>query len=60
MVRSVYAPQVAVQEGTFVVAASHNLDGFSVTFDDPNLVANGGLLLPGTLAQKLGVSDVID
>jgi hypothetical protein len=43
-----------------VVAASHNLDGLSVTFDDPNLVANAGLMLPGTLAQKLGVSDIID
>jgi hypothetical protein len=43
-----------------VVAASHNLDGLSVTFDDPNLVANAGLMLPGTLAQKLGVSEAID
>lgn len=43
-----------------MVAASHNLDGLSVAFDDPNLVANAGLMLPGTLAQKLGVSQVID
>jgi hypothetical protein len=43
-----------------VVAASHNLDRLQVTFDDPNLVANAGLLLPGTLARKLGVSDIVD
>jgi hypothetical protein len=43
-----------------VVAASHNLDALSVTFDDPNLVANAGLMLPGTLAQKLGVADIVD
>jgi hypothetical protein len=60
MMRSVQAPHDPVQEGTFVVAASHNLDRLSVTFDDPNLVANAGLMLPGTLAQKLGVSDVVD
>src|ERR671919_1899119 len=60
MMRGVEAPRDPVQEGTFKVAASHNLDGLSVTFDDPNLVANAGLMLPGTLAQKLGVSDVVD
>jgi hypothetical protein len=60
MMRSVEAPHVPVQEGTFVVAASHNLDRLQVTFDDPNLVANAGLLLPGTLARKLGVSDIVD
>ena len=43
-----------------MVEASHNLDGLSVTFDDPNLVANAGLMLPGTLAQKLGISEVVD
>lgn len=42
------------------MAASHNLDQLSVTFDDPNLVANAGLMLPGTLAQKLDVSAVVD
>jgi Transposase DDE domain group 1 len=42
------------------VEASHNLDALSVTFDDPNLVANAGLTLPGTLAQKLGIADIVD
>jgi hypothetical protein len=42
------------------VTASHKLDGLSVTFDDPNLVANAGLVLPGTLAQRLGVREIID
>src|SRR5680860_1199676 len=32
----------------------------SVTFDDPNLIANAGLLLPGTLAAHLDVQGVID
>src|SRR5680860_1655570 len=32
----------------------------SVTFDDPNLISNAGLLLPGTLAAHLDVQGVID
>jgi Transposase DDE domain group 1 len=43
-----------------VVTASHYLDRLSVTFDDPNLVANAGLVLPGTLAQRLDAERVID
>jgi hypothetical protein len=35
--------------------ASHELEGLSVTFDDPNLVAKRGLVLPGTVAQRLDV-----
>ncbi|CAN5903291.1 hypothetical protein BH23ACT10_BH23ACT10_12200 [soil metagenome] len=59
MMRGVYDPQSQVQKGTFVVTASHTLDRLSVTFDDANLVANAGLVLPGTLAQHLGVEEVI-
>src|SRR5680860_1181316 len=32
----------------------------SVTFDNPNLIANAGLILPGTLAQHLEVQRIID
>jgi len=42
-----------------VVTASHRLDGLSVTFDDPNLIANAGLMLPGTLARRLDVAAAI-
>lgn len=34
---------------------SRGLDRFEVVFDDDHLVANAGLLLPATLADKLGV-----
>ena len=40
--------------------ASHKIDRASVTFDDPNLVANAGLTLTGTLMTRLGLIDVID
>ena len=39
---------------------SHALDRIDVTFDDPNLVANAGLLLVATLSQRLGLEDMID
>jgi hypothetical protein len=32
----------------------------SVTFDDPSLIANAGLILPATLAQQLGLQELID
>ena len=34
---------------------SHALDRIDATFDDPNLVANAGLLLVATLSERLGV-----
>ena len=38
--------------------SSHTLDALSVQFDDANLVANAGLLLPATLAQHLGLEEL--
>jgi hypothetical protein len=38
----------------------HSLDRFDVTFDDEHLVANAGLMLPATLAQHLGVGELLD
>jgi hypothetical protein len=48
------------QEGTSKVKASHKLDQASVMFDDPNLVANAGLMLTGTLMSRLGLIETID
>ena len=39
---------------------SHGLDRIDATFDDPNLVANAGLLLVATLSQRLGLEALID
>lgn len=40
--------------------SSHSLDGIAVTFDDERLVANAGLMAPATLAQHLGLRELID
>ncbi len=48
-------------EGTLQMRpVSRDLDRLEVVFDDDHLVANAGLVLPGTLAQKLGVEAVTD
>ena len=39
-------------------AVSRGIDRIAVTFDDPNLVANAGLLLVATLVRKLGLEDL--
>ena len=39
---------------------SRGIDRIAVTFDDPNLVANAGLLLIATLVSKLGLEDLCD
>ena len=39
---------------------SHALDRIDATFDDPNLVANAGLLFVATLSQRLGLEALID
>jgi hypothetical protein len=43
-----------------VTPVSHGLDRVDVTFDDPNLVANAGLVLVATLTQRLGLEALID
>ncbi len=40
--------------------SSHSPDGLAVAFDDEHAVANAGLLLPATLAQRLGIETVVD
>lgn len=39
---------------------SHRIDRIDAIFDDPNLVADAGLLLPATLSARLGTEAVID
>jgi hypothetical protein len=43
------------RKDTFQVKVSRNLDRVIAVFDDPNLVTNAGLILPATLAEKLGL-----
>ncbi len=42
------------------MASSHSPAGLVVAFDDDHAVANAGLLLPATLAERLGIEAVID
>ncbi len=39
---------------------SHAIDRVEVTFDDPNLVANAGLVVIATLASRLGLETLIN
>jgi len=40
--------------------SSHSLDLLDVAFDGTQLVADAGLLLPATLAQHLGLKDIVE
>lgn len=40
--------------------ASQDLSRISTRFDDPNLVSHAGLLAPVSLAQALGLADLVD
>ena len=40
--------------------SSRKLDGLDVVFDDRNAVANGGLVLAMTLADRLGLRELVD
>src|ERR671914_122724 len=39
--------------------SSHNLDRLRTSFDDDRLVADAGLLLPATLADQLGLRELV-
>jgi Transposase DDE domain group 1 len=43
-----------------VTRVSHTIDRIEATFDDPNLVANAGLLLFATTTKRLGLEVLID
>ena len=40
--------------------SQNNPDRIRIVFDDHRLVANAGLLLPATLAQHLGLGELVD
>ncbi len=40
--------------------SSHSLDRLHTTFDEPQLIAHAGLLLPATLAQHLGLPELFE
>jgi hypothetical protein len=40
--------------------SSHSPSGLAVAFDDDHAVANAGLLLPATLAERLGIEQLAD
>ena len=42
------------QEALSVTAVSRTIDRVEVTFDDPSLVADAGLIVPATLMVRLG------
>jgi Transposase DDE domain group 1 len=42
------------------MGSSHTLDQLDVCFDDTHAVANAGLLLPATLAERLGIEQTAD
>jgi hypothetical protein len=48
------------QEGTFSMGSSHTLDQLDIAFDDTHAVASAGLLLPATLAERLGIQQAAD
>ena len=40
--------------------SSHGIDRIDATFDDPNLVANAGLIVPSTLMARLGLEALVN
>ena len=40
--------------------SSHTLDQLDICFDDTHAIANAGLLLPATLAERLGIEQTAD
>jgi hypothetical protein len=43
-----------------VSGVSRGIDRIEVVFDDPNLVANAGLLVPATLMGRLGLDALVN
>ena len=53
-------PQTPGEKGTCQMQSSHSLSRLSVAFSDSHAVADAGLVLPATLAEKLGLRDLFD
>ena len=49
-----------MNDETAVVSAPLSLDSVGVSFDDSRSVADAGLVLPGTLAARLGLEGLIE
>jgi len=54
------SPGSPSQEALSESAVSRGIDHIEVTFDEPNLVANAGLLLVATLVVRLGLERLIN
>src|SRR5215216_1239026 len=48
------------QEATSSMGSPHTLDQLDSRFDDTHAIANAGLLLPATLAERLGIEQTAD
>jgi hypothetical protein len=57
---AVIKPSNAQQRSTRLMRSSHSLDRLGTAFDDDRLVADAGLLLPATLADRLGLRELVD
>jgi hypothetical protein len=55
-----YVVSSTTREALSVTRVSQPLDRVEVIFDDDNLVANAGLVLPATLADRLGLEAMIN
>jgi hypothetical protein len=53
-------PSTSQQEDTLKVPSSHTSRKLHVNFDAQHLVADAGLLLPSTLAQRLGLPELFE
>jgi hypothetical protein len=49
-----------VHNGTDVPAGPGSLDSVRVAFDEPRLVSDAGLLLTATLAERLGIEELVN
>jgi len=53
-------PQNPIENGTGPMRSSHSLERLSVGFSERHIVADAGLLLPATLAERLGLKALFD
>jgi hypothetical protein len=49
-----------VHDGADVPAGPASLDSVRVAFDEPRLVSDAGLLLCATLADRLGIEELVN
>src|SRR5579859_7753236 len=54
-----FTPATPQKEDTFQVQSSHSLDRLDISFNARGVVPHAGLALPATLAQHLGLPELI-